>query len=162
VNCLGLTLPNLSANVVVSTLIQSKVYLMDIKIANPRDYQFIAPWDEFWGDRRQEIQRGEIFVAYISSDDCVGYIRLTRNDFFNYPFISNLCVRKDYRRKGIGIALLSYVETLLVGLKLFTSTELDNTATNNLLIKVGYKEIGFIDNINSDGKREFIYFKEII
>ena len=34
--------------------------MSNVRLAVPADYSSIAKWDEFWGDRRQELQRAEL------------------------------------------------------------------------------------------------------
>ena len=115
-------------------------------------------WDEFWGDRRQEMQRGEIYVATDSQDTCIGYVRVARNEFLNYPLIAALCVHPDQRRKRIALLLLEFVKQHMRGLSLFCTTEEGNKEMLPLLSKAGFRQVGHVDHLNSDGSRELIFY----
>jgi len=131
-----------------------------IRPALRRDFPLIREWDEFWGDRRQEMQRGELYVAVDQEDMVVGYVRVARNEFLNFPLVAGLCVRPDHRRKGIGIFLMRHVDAVLAGLRVFCTTETTNNEMLALLEKVGYKIVGHVDALNSDGSRELILCRD--
>lgn len=134
---------------------------VSIRLAESPDFVQIREWDEFWGDRRQEMQRGEIYVAEGAHNDCLGYMRIARNEFLNYPFIAILCVKQDCRRTGVGLLLLDYLGSVLNGLRVFTTTEETNPGMVALLKKVNFQEAGYVDMLNSDGSRELIFTKQL-
>lgn len=133
---------------------------ISIRSARRSDFPQIREWDEFWGDRRQEIQRGEIFVAESDQNECLGYMRLARNEFLNYPLVAALCTKPSIRRTGVAIALVRHLEIVMVGLRVFTTTEVTNEEMIALLKKAGFQESGFIDMLNSDGTRELIFSRQ--
>ena len=61
------------------------------------------------------------------------------------PVIENLCVKKEYRQSGIGLALLQACEKaveLWPGChEIFAQVELDNARAYNLFCKCGYQSL---------------------
>lgn len=131
----------------------------NVRIAVPSDYSSIEEWDEFWGDRRQEMQRAELYVYESTPSSVVGYLSLSRALFLNYPFISFLCVHEEYRRRGVGTALLEKVAVNLEGSKHFISTETDNVAAAELFKSAGFKFTGQLSDVNFDGTPEDFYVR---
>ena len=129
-----------------------------IRLAVRKDFVEMRDWDEFWGDRRQEMQRGEIYVATDLQDKCIGYVRVAQNEFLKYPLISLVCVRQDQRRRSIGLHLLEFVKERMQGLRLFCTTEESNSEMQPLLLKAGFQRVGHVDHLNSDGSRELIFY----
>jgi ribosomal protein S18 acetylase RimI-like enzyme len=87
----------------------------------------------------------------------IGYAVLEYS-FFENGFISMLYVQQEYRRRGVGEELMHYLEGLCRTPKLFTSTNLSNTAMQSLLAKLGYVLSGVIENLD-ESDPELIYFK---
>lgn len=131
----------------------------EIRMARKSDFPQINEWDEFWGDRRQEMQRGEIYVADFRGE-CLGYLRITRNEFLNYPLIAVVCTKPSYRRTGIALSLIKHIESIFNGLRIFSTTEVTNQEMIALFYKSGFQQSGFIDCLNSDGSRELIFTKQ--
>ena len=71
-----------------------------------------------------------------------------------------LYVARDYRRRGVGSALLEQVERLCKTQKLFTSTNLSNSSMQALLSRRGYVHSGVIHNLD-EGDPEVVYFKRL-
>jgi ribosomal protein S18 acetylase RimI-like enzyme len=91
---------------------------------------------------------GEITIGYVVLD----------YSFYENGFISMLCVHPDYRRQGVGERLMQQVEGVCRTEKLFTSTNLSNTAMQRLLARLGYVLSGVIHNLDEDDP-ELVYFK---
>ncbi|AXF03053.1 N-acetyltransferase [Paraburkholderia hospita] len=94
------------------------------------------------------------------SDDVpltVGYGVLNRT-FFAQNFVPLVVVRDTARRRGVGIAILSELETQCRGTKLFTSTNASNAPMRGLLLRCGFRQSGRIDNLD-DGDTELIFMK---
>jgi|SRR5690349_7800452 GNAT superfamily N-acetyltransferase len=87
----------------------------------------------------------------------VGYGILNRT-FFEQNFVPLIVVRDTARRTGVGIALLSEFESQCQGTKLFTSTNTSNVPMRALLLRCGFVESGYIDNLD-DGDPELIFVK---
>ena len=113
------------------------------------------------GDRREDIERGELFVADCDEHQAAGYLKLSSNMFFNKPFVTYLCVDSNFRRKGIATKLLIGIETHVGWERLYLSTEEDNHAMRELLPKVGYQRCGKITNLNENGVPEWFYSKNL-
>ena len=131
-----------------------------VRLAKPEDYTALKEWDEFWGDRRQEMQRGELLVFDAESVGVVGYLLLSRNTFLNYPFISIVCVKDTHRRIGVGSSLLQKANSILGGGRHFTSTEPQNSAAKSLFESVGFKCVGELSHVNFDKSAELFYVRE--
>ena len=130
-----------------------------VRLARPKDYTALKEWDEFWGDRRQEMQRGELLVFDSESAGVVGYLLLSRNTFLNYPFIPIVCVKDTHRRNGVGSSLLLEANSVLSGARHFTSTEPQNNAAKSLFESVGFKYVGELSHVNFDKSAELFYVR---
>jgi GNAT superfamily N-acetyltransferase len=80
--------------------------------------------------------------------------------FYECGFIAMLYVHQDYRRRGVGQALLEHFEMMCQTPKLFTSTNLSNLPMQALLAKRGYTLSGVIHNLD-EGDPELVYFKRV-
>jgi GNAT superfamily N-acetyltransferase len=82
--------------------------------------------------------------------------------FFDRPFVRLLVVEPDYRRCGVGGALLGAVERAAQPCgELFVSTEATNAPMRALLARFGYAPSGSIDNINEPGNAELVYHRRL-
>ena len=107
---------------------------------------------------RREVVSGHGFVAVID-ETVVGY------GVLNYTFYNNGCldmlyVHSDYRRRGVGTALIRHMESHCRTPKLFTSTNQSNLSMQSLLAKLGYESSGVIHNLD-EGDPEIVYFKRL-
>ncbi|MBA4493022.1 GNAT family N-acetyltransferase [Paenactinomyces guangxiensis] len=59
------------------------------------------------------------------------------SSFFDQPFISLLMLQADYRRLGVGRALMTAMENQVQGPKLFTSTNESNIPIQKLCESLG-------------------------
>ena len=80
--------------------------------------------------------------------------------FYECGFIAMLYVHQDYRRRGVGQALVEHFERMCQAPKLFTSTNLSNLPMQALLAKRGYTLSGVIHNLD-EGDPELVYFKRV-
>lgn len=69
-------------------------------------------------------------------------------------------VDPDYRRRGVGTALVRYVESSVSSRKLFTSTNKSNLPMQKLCESLGYQRSGIVENLD-EGDPEIIYFKRL-
>lgn len=119
-------------------------------------FDMIAQTDE---SRRKFISRSvatkNCFVAVEKQIWGYGVLEYT---FYDHGFISMLYVRPEYRRHGVGTALVRYFESLCQTAKLFTSTNLSNLPMQSLLVKLGYKFSGVIHELDA-GDPELVYVK---
>src|ERR1041384_8634170 len=87
------------------------------------------------GTIQRSITNGNCFVA-IADKFVIGYVILD-DSFYENGFIPMLYIAPDYRRQGVGESLMQPVEEACRTEKLFTSTNLSNTAMQRLLAKLG-------------------------
>lgn len=119
-----------------------------IRKATAADFEAIDEFDEFAGDRQEEIERGTCYVA-VQNDVVVGYLTTARS-FYQNPFVAYLQVRSEWQGQGIGTGLLAFAESRWPFEQLYISTEADNVPMLHLLQKRGYTpagEILFIQNV---------------
>ena len=106
----------------------------------------------------RSVQAGNAFVAD-RDGKVVGYGVLTYS-FYGNGMMELIYVARQYRRSGVGRALIGYSESLCRTSKLFTSTNLSNKPMQLLLEGLGYKLSGYIDNLDP-GDPELVYFKDL-
>ena len=135
--------------------------MITVRRAIRSDYPIIKAYDPFMGDRREDIERGELFVADHDDHRAAGYLKLSSAMFFNKPFVTYLCVKSEFRREGVASKLLLGIEQHVGWHRLFISTEEDNIAMQELLAKLGYEKCGEITRLNENGVPEWFYSKDI-
>lgn len=97
-----------------------------IRLRRKKDLKQIEAFDEFGGDREQEVLEQRLEVCLIENR-VVGYISvISYSCLCGHPIISFLCIQPEYRRQGIASQLLTKVESHYSGQKLFISTESNN------------------------------------
>ena len=131
--------------------------LIKVRAAEIADYKIINQYDEFAGDRRIEMERGELFVADIDGIKAVGFLVITSNEFFNKPLISLVNVVPDFRQKGVAKVLIEFAIKRSGWIKLYAATEASNDIMHTLFPKVGFELVGEIMDFNFDGEAEKIY-----
>ena len=100
------------------------------------------------------VRSGECVVAELETES-VGYAALTHN-FFKQGFVEMLQVHPDFRRRGVGTALMRRMWDLCDTEKLWTSTNLSNRPMQALLESLGYEFAGVINHLD-EGDPELIY-----
>ena len=110
----------------------------------------------------QGFTKGEIFVALDETDKCLGYIWITMNGaFYGFPYCISLAVRKEFRGRGVGTALLKYYHQ--VGFenstRLFILVSDFNHRAKKLYERIGYKQVGQVPDFFKDGVSELILVK---
>jgi N-acetylglutamate synthase-like GNAT family acetyltransferase len=110
----------------------------------------------------RSIASSHCHVALLNNSLIVGYAVLDYS-FYAQAFISMLRIHLSYRRRGVGLALMQYLEqpSLCTTKKLFTSTNLSNLAMQSLLARLQYKLSGVIHNLDDDGDPELVYYKSL-
>ena len=98
-------------------------------------------------------------VAVINGSLIVGYA-VPDYSFYAQAFISMLYIHPSYRRQGVGLTLMKYLQESVSSSskKLFTSTNLSNQPMQLLLAKLNFKMSGFIENLD-EGDPELVYVK---
>ncbi|WP_375261200.1 GNAT family N-acetyltransferase [Palleronia sp.] len=121
------------------------------------DYPDLLAFDEFIGDRRLNLQAGQLLVAEDGDGRAVGYLRTSPIEFLGWPLLALLCVRVDYRRRGAGQALVRAALSDGRFPRLYVTTEPENDPMLGLLRKVGAEAIGHADRLTFDGGRELLF-----
>ena len=135
---------------------------MLIRPATPDDHVALCAIDTL--ALRDPARRGEI-AAWLFS----GAVRLAEIDgrvaaygvmtthFFGAPFIEMLMVGDQYRRNGLGLALILHFKAICSGSKLFSSTNMSNLPMQALFNKAGFKPSGYIDNLDENDPEIVFY-----
>lgn len=105
---------------------------------------------------RAAVGQGHCQVA-IRAGQVAGYV-LTRDDFFDYGFVSLVVVSPAHQRRGVGLRLLAAAEAACTTAKLFTSTNQSNLAAQRLFSSAGFVRSGQIDHLD-EGDPELVYMK---
>ncbi len=100
------------------------------------------------------VRSGECVVAE-SGADSVGYAVLNHN-FYNQGFVEMLQVHPEFRRQGVGTALMRRMRDLCETEKLWTSTNLSNRPMQKLLETLDYIPAGEFTHLD-EGDPELIY-----
>lgn len=138
---------------------------LEIRRAGPGDIPHVVAVDPLVPTdpgRRNFIQRsvsaGQAFMA-LEGGRVIGY-GVLHYHFFECGFVAMLMVAPECRRRGVGSALMAYMEEFCQTEKLFTSTNESNTIMQALLEKMGYVRSGTVENLD-EGDPEWIYFKRV-
>lgn len=138
---------------------------MKIKRATESDIKAILSIDPVAANDENRLQHIYKWVsegsAIIAQNDqaIVGYAVLEYT-FFSLGFITMLIVAKASRRRGVGRALISFLEKKCKTGKLFTSTNESNKPMQALMEKMSYEPSGVVYNLDY-GDPELFYFKKL-
>ena len=89
----------------------------------------------------------------------VGY-GVINHEFFRQNQIDMLMISQEYRGKRIGENLLLSLEQYADTNKLFVTTNLSNHIMHKLLLRIGYKPCGYIDELDP-GDPELVFVKYV-
>lgn len=128
-----------------------------IRIGTSKDFEAIDAFDPFGGDRREELAGGRVLVAEVEGR-VVGYVTFSGAGFIGRPFVHFLAVAGEYRRRGIGTALLRAVRERVGGGRVFVSTEEGNAGMKRLLEREGWTAAGCVAGVNEDGSGECFFY----
>lgn len=131
--------------------------MTNIRFGALRDYPDLLEFDEFIGDRRLDLQAGELLVAESTGGRAEGYLRISPTGFLGWPLLALLCVRTDVRRRGAGQALVTAAIADGRFPRLYVTTEQGNDAMLELFFKLGAEAIGHVDQLNFDGGRDLLF-----
>jgi len=115
-----------------------------------------TPMPEYVG---AAVESGECHVA-IFNGELAGLVILNYS-FFGFGFVALLITRERFRRKGIGSALIRFVEGTCRTERIFISTERSNGPMQMLLDALGYERSGVIENLGEDVEPELIYVRKL-
>lgn len=108
------------------------------------------------------ISKKQVYVATNKNDKCIGFMGVVNNGCFRkFSYLSILAVKKMYRNKGIGEALVNKFET--IGFKradrVFILVSDFNKKAQKFYRKLGYKKVGNIPNLFKVGVSENLLVK---
>lgn len=107
---------------------------------------------------RSHLERHHLLVAD-ADDEVIGVLGY-RTDWFQCTLVSLVCVRHDFRRRGVARALFKAVEQMSPGPRMFSSSEETNAASIRLHTALGFAPSGHIDNL-PQGYRELLFYKRL-
>lgn len=137
---------------------------LNIGTAQPSDTSEICEADPI---ARQSKYRRDLILRSAYAGNCyvarnpriAGYLVLDHS-FFGNGFVSLLFVKDNFRRHGVGSALMLHAESLCKTDKLFISTNMSNYPMQSLLGRLGYAMNGVIDELN-ESDPELVFFKRV-
>ena len=129
---------------------------LKIRPAVARDVDVITQFDEFGGDRSDEVTAGACIVGELEGA-VVAYASYQPRGLLGQPLLTFLCVKKEKRRQGIACALVQAVQSMAKGRVLISSTEDWCAGTQRILERLGWKRIGKLSGVNKDGSDELFY-----
>lgn len=109
--------------------------------------------------------RGDAIAAWLEAGCChlleldgavAAYGVLTRH-FFGHAFIEMVMVGTAYRRQGAGAALVAHFQSMCVGSKLFSSSNMSNRPMQDLLVNAGFRPSGYVDNLDENDPEIVFY-----
>ena len=107
---------------------------------------------------RSHTERHHLLIAE-SEDEVIGVLAY-RTDWFQCTLVSLVCVRTDFRRRGVARSLFAKVEEMSPSPRLFSSTEETNGASIQMHTALGFIPSGHIDNL-PQGYRELLFYKRL-
>jgi ribosomal protein S18 acetylase RimI-like enzyme len=111
---------------------------------------------------KEGIEKQEIYVALNEHSGCVGYIWFAPSKmFYKFPYVRQIAVRQEYRGQGIGKKLLAFVEGIafIDWPRLFLTVSDFNSRAKKLYGRLGYKEVGLVEDLFKEGVAEYIMVK---
>jgi GNAT superfamily N-acetyltransferase len=107
---------------------------------------------------RSHLERHHLLVAD-AADPVIGVLAY-RTDWFQCTLVSLVCVRRDFRRRGVARALFKAVEERSPSPRLFSSTEETNADSIRMHTALGFAPSGHVDNL-PQGYRELLFYKRL-
>ncbi len=108
------------------------------------------------------ISKKQVYVVVNKNDQCLGFMGVVNNGCFQkFSYLATLAVKKRYRNKGIGEALVNKFEQ--IGFKkadrVFILVSDFNKHAQKFYRKLGYKKVGNIPDLFKDGISENLLVK---
>src|SRR5580658_817234 len=128
-----------------------------VRLAKPEDHAAIARFDEWRHVTPELIAAGRCLVAGRESQ--IEAFATTSYWFGTKPFVDVVFVAGAARRNGLGSALLSEIESMYTGKRLWITTELQNMPMQKLLHRRGYELCGVIEKLAKIP--ELVYSQEL-
>jgi len=111
---------------------------------------------------RRKIEEKAVILAEVDAKP-VGYLRIEYL-WLKIPYVSLIVVTEEYRRKGVGTAMIKFLEEYLVrnGHRvLYSSSQANEPEPQAWHRKAGFEECGYIAGINDGGIGE-IFFRKFL
>ncbi|MCK9551704.1 GNAT family N-acetyltransferase [Aquamicrobium sp.] len=139
---------------------------MCIRQASIDDHEALCAVDSVAGasvERRNQIRNWlESACCCVAEADgrVAGYGVLTHH-FYGQPFIEMVMVAPEFRRQGLGEAIIRHFRSTLTQPKLFSSTNMSNKPMQELFAKLGFQSSGYIENLDEDDP-EIIFYRPAV
>jgi len=137
--------------------------IIQVRVAGEDELSFVGQ-DGYLATEvlRRKIAAGEVFIAE-QDGVAIGYLRL---EFLwsKVPYIGLIRVLDAWRRRGVGRALLRFVEQDLRAdgyRALYSSSQADETEPQAWHRQAGFQECGIIAGINEGGIGEIFFRKDL-
>ncbi|MDQ0035706.1 N-acetylglutamate synthase-like GNAT family acetyltransferase [Variovorax boronicumulans] len=98
------------------------------------------------------------FSHVIKVDGDIAAYGVLHYHFFDCGFIEMLMVGEKFRRKRLGLRLVSHFQSICERPKLFASTNRSNGAMQSLLKEAGFRESGHIDNLDAADPEQVFFW----
>lgn len=107
---------------------------------------------------RSHAERHHLLVAEDAGE--VAGVLAYRTDWFQCTFVGLVCVRRDFRRRGVARALYKMVEGVSPSPRLYSSTEETNSVAIQMHTALGFVPAGHIDHL-PQGYRELLFYRRL-
>jgi ribosomal protein S18 acetylase RimI-like enzyme len=139
---------------------------MCIRLAGIEDYEALCAIDpvaETSVERRDQIRNwlGSACCCVAEANGRVAAYGVLTHHFYGQPFIEMVMVSREFRRQGLGTAIIRNFQSAITGSKLFSSTNMSNRAMQELFARAGFKPSGYIDNLD-EGDPEIIFYRTTV
>jgi N-acetylglutamate synthase-like GNAT family acetyltransferase len=133
------------------------------RYATASDLAFVAQ-DGYLAERvvRRKVEAGDVFVAERAGER-VGYLRL-EHLWAKVPYVELIRVLAPHRRRGVGRALLAFVEADAAArghAVLYSSSQADESEPQAWHRRMGFEECGFLAGVNEGGVGEVFFRKRL-
>ncbi|MGB9857771.1 MAG: ribosomal protein S18-alanine N-acetyltransferase [Dictyoglomaceae bacterium] len=123
---------------------------------------FSSPWSKESFERELFNNKIAHYFVAVKDNKIVGYIGFWQ--IFQEAQITAIAVHPDFRRKGIGEALLDYVINLCKKnsiKEIVLEVRVSNTIAQNLYFKKGFKKVGIRKWYYKDGEDALVMIKKL-
>lgn len=118
---------------------------------------FVTPWT--YNSLKKELAENDlaVYLVALNGNEVVGYAGMWH--VVNEGHITNIAVKEEYRRKGIGTMIMDrFIEYAyhrdMLGITL--EVRISNTGAQRMYSKLGFKPEGFRKNYYSDTKEDAV------
>ena len=139
--------------------------IFEVRFAEPTDLDYCIESDfKHVGEAvlRRKIEEKAVVLAEVNEKP-IGYLRI-EHLWLKTPFLSTIGVDEEYQRRGVGTAMIGFLEEHLSrrghGV-LYSSSDADEPGPQAWHRKVGFEECGIIAGINDGGVGE-VFFRKLL